>query len=184
MAFLVTSSLLMSPDSSLFSSIFISQASFPSLLEEEGDNMMLSFDNPGRKQLETRTRDFCVIRWSKPLGDYIMNFYRPKYVSCMKTESGKHTRCPRGRGARPGGKGAPSTLVEPSCPSRTASYFYIFLNIPKQRNIALKTVLESVYLPYHIPIPFWSLKHSGSVPYVFLRGYDFNNIGFNIYGIT
>ena len=38
---------------------------------------------------------------SKPPGDYIMNFYRPKYVTCKKMESGEHTRCPRGRGARP-----------------------------------------------------------------------------------
>ena len=26
-----------------------------------------------------------------------MNFYRPKYVTCKKTESGRHTRCSRGR---------------------------------------------------------------------------------------
>ena len=62
--------------------------------------------------------------------------------------------------------------------------FSIFLNIPKRRNIALKIVLESVYLPYQIPIPFWSLEHSGSVPYVFLRGYGFNNISFNTDRIT
>src|SRR3954465_4582080 len=92
-----------------------------------------------------------------------MNFYRPKYVSCKKTESGEHTRCPRGRG-RAKGEGAPSTLVEASCPSRTSSYFSIFLNIPKRRKNAIRTVLESVYLPYRIPIPFWSLKHSGKCP--------------------
>ena len=40
-----------------------------------------------------------MVRWSKLSGDYIMNFYRPKEVSCKKTESGEHTRCPRGRGA-------------------------------------------------------------------------------------
>ena len=39
-----------------------------------------------------------MIRESKPPGDYIMNFYRPKYIMCKKTESGKHTRCSRGRG--------------------------------------------------------------------------------------
>ena len=60
--------------------------------------------------------------------------------------------------------GAPSTLVDASCPSRTASYFPIFLNIPKRRKIAIRTVLESVYLPYHIPIPFRSLKCSGKCP--------------------
>ena len=60
--------------------------------------MMPSLHDSDRKQLETRTEDICVIRWSKPSGDYIMNFYRPKEVSCKKTESGEHTRCPRGRG--------------------------------------------------------------------------------------
>ena len=54
------------------------------------------------KQLETRTQDICVIRESKHSGVYIMNFYRPKYVSCKKTGSGGHTRCSRGRGAHPG----------------------------------------------------------------------------------
>ena len=54
------------------------------------------------KHLETKTWDFCMIRWSKPSGGYIINFYRPKYVSCTKTESGEHTRCPRGRGASRG----------------------------------------------------------------------------------
>ena len=39
---------------------------------------------------------------SKPSGDYIMNFYRPKYVSCKKTESGERTGCPRGRGRAQG----------------------------------------------------------------------------------
>ena len=60
--------------------------------------------------------------------------------------------------------GAPSTLVDASCPFRTTSYFPIFLNIPKRRKIAIRTVLESVYLPYHVPIPFRSLKCSGRCP--------------------
>ena len=60
-----------------------------------------------KKQLETKTEDICVVRWSKPSGDYIMNFYRPKYVMCKKIESGRHTRCPRGRGAHPVRVGAP-----------------------------------------------------------------------------
>ena len=46
-----------------------------------------------------------MIRESKPSGEYIMNFYRPKYVTCTETESGGHTRCSRGRVARPGGVG-------------------------------------------------------------------------------
>lgn len=107
-----------------------------------------SCSNLRQKQLETKTEDICVVRWSKPLGDYIMNFYRPKEVSCNKTEYGEHTRCPPGRGD------APSTLVDASCPLQTTSYFPIFLNIPKQRKIAIRTVLESVYLPFHIPFLF------------------------------
>ena len=45
-----------------------------------------------------------MVRWSKPSGDYIMNFYRLKEVSCKKTESGEHMRCPRGRGRAQGGR--------------------------------------------------------------------------------
>ena len=41
---------------------------------------------------------------------------------------------------------------------------FLFLYIPKRRKIAIRTVLESVYLPYHVPIPFWSLKRSGKCP--------------------
>jgi hypothetical protein len=47
------------------------------------------------KQIETRTGDIAVVRWSKPSGDYIMNFYRPKGVFHKKTESGGHTRWPQ-----------------------------------------------------------------------------------------
>ena len=108
-------------------------------------------------QLETKTGDICVIRLSKPSRDYIMNFYRPKYVLCKKTESGEHTRCPRGRGRALRPRGGLVTF-------RAASYFPNFLNIPKRRKIAIRTVLESVYLPYHIPIPFRSLKRSGKCP--------------------
>ena len=50
------------------------------------------------KQLETKIEDICMIRWSKPSRDYIMISYRPKEVSCKKTESGGRMRCPRGRG--------------------------------------------------------------------------------------
>ena len=113
MAFLIPSSLLIFPGSSLFSSIFISQASFPSLLEEDRDDMMPDLDNPGRKHIETKTGDICVIRWSKPLGDYIMNFYRPKYVTCKKTESGRHTRWPRDRGSAQEGWARPPPSWRP-----------------------------------------------------------------------
>ena len=41
-----------------------------------GDVMVL-LDLSG-KQLETKTEDICVIRWSKPSGDYIMIFLPTK----------------------------------------------------------------------------------------------------------
>ena len=74
--------------------------------------------------------------------------------------------------------------MDASCPYRTASYFPVFLNIPKQRKNVIRTVLESVYLPYHIPLPFRRLKVLEGVPYILLRGYGFNNISFNIYRVT
>ena len=110
-----------------------------------------------KKQLETKTGDIVVVRWSKPSGDYIMNFYRPKEVLCKKIESEGNTRWTQYRGA-------PSTLVVASCLFRTTFNFPNFLNIPKRRKIAIRTVLESVYLPYHIHIPFRSLKRSGNYP--------------------
>ena len=109
------------------------------------------------KQLETKIGDFCVIRESKPPRGYIMNFYRPKYMFCKKTESGEHTRCPRGRGRALHPRGG---LVSfPDC-----FLFFYFSKYSKTEKYCLKNVLESVYLPYHIPIPFWSLKHSGKRP--------------------
>ena len=121
-----------------------------------------------------------MVRESKPSRDYIMNFYRPKYVSCKKTESGERTGCPRGRGRAQGGRARPP----PSCPSRTASYFSIFLNIPKQRNIAIRIVLESFTYrtTYLFLFGVWNVPKS--VSYVFLLGYGFNNISFNIYWVT
>ena len=85
-------------------------------------------------QLKTKTRDFCVIRESKPSGEYIVNFYRPKYVSCKKTESGRHMRCSRGREHAQGGRARPP----PSCPSRTAAYFSIFSKYSKTEKYCLK----------------------------------------------
>ena len=42
--------------------------------------------------------------------------------------------------------------------------FFYFSKYSKTEKIAFRTVLESVYLPYHIPIPFRSLEHSGKCP--------------------
>src|SRR3954471_21569584 len=92
-----------------------------------------------------------------------MNFYRPKYVSCKKTESGEHTRCPRGRGRA---QGVGHTLHPRGCLVSFPDHFLFsyFLKYSKTEKIAIRTVLESVYLPYHIPIPFRSLKRSGKYP--------------------
>ena len=46
--------------------------------------MLPGLDNSGRKQLETKIEDNCVVRWSKPLGDYIMNFYDQKKYRARK----------------------------------------------------------------------------------------------------
>ena len=126
----------------------------PQLIPEKTSCFILQHE-----QLKTKTEDICVIRWSKPSGVYIMNFYRPKYVTYKKTESGRHTRCPRDRGRAL--QGGPSSLVGASCPFRTTSFFLKFLNNPKLIKIAIRVVLESVYLPYHVPMPFRSLEHSG-----------------------
>ena len=43
-------------------------------------------------------------------------------------------------------------------------YFSNFVKIPKRRKIATGKVLESVYLPNHIPLRFWSLKQADKYP--------------------
>ena len=68
---------------------------------------------------------------------------------------------PRRQGARPTRGGAPSSLVGASCPFQTTSFFLKSLNNPKLMKIAIRVVLESVYLPYHVPMPFQSLECSG-----------------------
>ena len=73
-------------------------------------------------------------------------------------------RSPEGTRGAHEARGAHSSLVDASCPFRTTSYFPILLNIPKRRNIAIRTVMESVYLPYDAPIPFRSLKRSVKCP--------------------
>ena len=68
------------------------------------------------------------------------------------------------QGGAPSKGGAPSTLVGASSPFRTTSFFLKFLNNPKLIKIAIGVVLESVYLPYHIHMPFRGLEHSGKCP--------------------
>ena len=91
----------------------------------------------------------------KTFGRLYNEFLPTKEVSCKKMESEEHTRCPRGRWARQVKVGAPSTLVDASCPSRTASYFPIFLNIPKRRKLLLEL--------------FWS-RFTYRTTYLFLFG--------------
>ena len=69
--------------------------------------------------------------------------------------------------------GVPSTLVGASCPFQTTSFFLKFLNIPKLIEVAIEVVLESVYLPYHIPMPFRSVEHSGKCPLCIPQGLRF-----------
>ena len=125
--------------------------------------MMPGLDNPDRKQLKTRTKDNCMIHESKPSGDYIMNFYRPKYMSCKKTEFREHMRCPRGRGRAQGvGRALHPCGALVSFPE--CFLFFYFSKYSKRRKIAIRNVLESVYLPYHVPIPFQSLERFGKYP--------------------
>ena len=91
-----------------------------------------------------------------------MNFYRPKYVSSRKRSPGGTRGVHETGGAL--SRGAPSTLMGSSCPLWTTSFFLKFLNIPKLIKIAIGVVLESVYLPYRIPMPFGSLERSGKCP--------------------
>ena len=109
-------------------------------------------------------RDTVVKTFKRLYNEFLL-----KKVTCKKMESGRHTRCPRDRGACPTG-GAPSSLVGASCPFRTTSFFLKSLNNPKLMKIAIRVVFESVYLPYHVPMPFRSLEHSGKCPLCIPRG--------------
>ena len=72
-----------------------------------------------------------MIRESKPSVEYIMNSYRPKYVLCKKTESGRHTRCSRGRGRA---HHPPGALVSfPDC-----YLFFYFSKYSKTEKYCLK----------------------------------------------
>ena len=52
------------------------------------------------------------------------------------------------------GGGAPWCLVGTRWVPSVVSYFVFFSNIPKLTKIIFMEFLESVYLPYHIPLPF------------------------------
>ena len=78
-----------------------------------------------------------MIRESKPSGEYIMNFYRPKYVSCKKTESGRHTRCSRGRGRAQRGRARPPPSWGP-CVLPDCYLFFYFSKYSKTEKYCLK----------------------------------------------
>ena len=78
----------------------------------------------------------------------IYNEFLPTKIRIMQ-ENGvlRAHEVPMRQGDMPRGVGRAHHPHGASCPPRTATYFSIFLNIPKRRNIALEFVLESVYLP-------------------------------------
>ena len=63
-------------------------------------------------------------------------------------------------------RGVGRTLHSRGCLVSFPDYFLFsyFLKYSKTEKIAIRTILESVYLPYHIPIPFRSLKRSRKCP--------------------
>ena len=66
--------------------------------------MMPGLENPNREQPKTRTEDICVIRESKPSGEYIVNFtnqnmYRARKQSLEGTR-GAHEVGGRAQGGR------------------------------------------------------------------------------------
>ena len=107
-----------------------------------------------------------------------MNFYRPKEVLCKKTESGEHTRCPRGRGRALLPRGC--LVPFPDC--FLFSYFLKYSKTEKKMLLELFWSRFTYRTMYLFLFGVWNVLES--VPYVFLRGYGFNNISFNIYRIT
>ena len=112
-----------------------------------------------------------------------MNFYRPKEVSCKKTESREHTRCPQGRG-RAQGVGRASHPCGSLVSFPDYSLFSNFLKYSKAEKIAIRMFWSrfTYRTTYLFLFGVWNVLES--VSYVFLRGYGINNISFNIYWIT
>lgn len=108
----------------------------------------------------------------KTFGSIYNEFLLTKIRNMQENRVREAHEVPTRQGARPTGGRAP-TLVGASCPFRTTSFFLKFLNNPKLIKIAIRVVLESVYLPYHIPIPFRSLECSGKCPLCIPQGLRF-----------
>lgn len=103
-------------------------------------------------------------------------FYRAGQAYGRKTESGRCTspHMDRWRGQ---GVAVPLIHVGPSSTASAASFSLKFLNILKLTEIIFIEFSESVYLPYHIPIPFsefWIL--SEGFFYVLFRCNYLNNV--------
>ena len=86
----------------------------------------------------------------------IYNELFPFITSNMEEKQSRES--PRGRhkpGRRAlGGRARPPGLSPPRALFRLFIIFLIFLYIPKRTESTFMEVLESVYLPYHIPTPF------------------------------
>ena len=93
----------------------------------------------------------------KTFGSIYNEFLPTKIRNVQENEVREAHEVPTRQGGAPYRGGA-------SCPFRTTSFFLKFLNNPKLIKIAIGVVLESVYLPYHIPIPFRSLERSEKCP--------------------
>ena len=96
----------------------------------------------------------------------IYNEFLPTKIRNVQENGVQETRGAHETGGR-ALQGGPSTLVGASCPFWTTSFFLKFLNNPKLIKIAIRVVLESVYLPYHVPMPFGVRNILESVSYVF-----------------
>ena len=128
-----------------------------------------------RSEIETaqnENRGYLRDTVVKTFGSIYNEFLPTKIRNIQENGVREAHEVPTRQGARHTG-GAPSSLVGASCPFRTTSFFLKFLNNPKLIKIAIRDVLESVYLPYHIPIPFRSLEHSGKCPLCIPRGFWF-----------
>ena len=117
-----------------------------------------------KRTARNKDRRFLRDTGVKAFGRIYNEFLPTKIRNVQENRVREAHEVPTRQEARPVRVGAPSTLVEASCPSRITFGFPKLLNIPKQRKIAIRTILESIYLPYYIPIPFRSLKHSGKCP--------------------
>ena len=111
----------------------------------------------GKSRNENRgyLRDMMV----KTFGSLYNEFLPTKIRNAQENGVREAHEVPTRQGTRPTGGG--SSLMEALCPFRTTSFFLKFLNNPKLIKIAIRVVLESVYLPYQVPMPFRSLERSG-----------------------